>query len=418
MPACAGMTAGGRAPPSGVQRAIRRSLIADIDWLITVDAERRIIRDAAVAVDKGKIVAIGKSAEIAKPASPARQRIDGRRTVATPGFIDCHLHSSFALSRGLADEANAQSFLFDRMYPYEAALEERRRAHLGDAGGGRAAQARRHLLHRSRQLSPRGRRSTAIMATGIRAIVSRSSFDLTKSVLGILPERMIETTSVALERAEAVLARYAKSGNPRLGASASFRGLNNASDELILGLDQLARKYGTLLQTHACFSYSTHDSSVARTGMAEIERLEALGVIDERMLIVHSGWLEPEEVAILVEAQAVAGLRAELEPAQRLRQLPVRQAAGAARARRQCRDRLGSCQLRHRRHGAGGPAGLLLLQGDADQPARDAARDRARNGDAQRGEGRAAGTTASARSRSARRPTSSCSTPTGRNGNR
>jgi 5-methylthioadenosine/S-adenosylhomocysteine deaminase len=130
-------------------------------------------------------------------------------------------------------------------------------------------------------------------------LVSRSSFDLTKSVLGILPERMIESTDEALERAEAVLARYAKSGNPRLGASASFRGLNNASDELILGLHKMARQYGTLLQTHACFSYSTHDSSVARTGMAEIERLEALGVIDDRMLIVHSGWLEPQEVAIL-----------------------------------------------------------------------------------------------------------------------
>ena len=49
----------------------------------------------------------------------------GRRTVATPGFVDCHLHSSFQLSRGLADEANAQSFLFDRMYPYEAALDEK-----------------------------------------------------------------------------------------------------------------------------------------------------------------------------------------------------------------------------------------------------------------------------------------------------
>src|SRR3981189_1693614 len=112
---------------------------------------------------------------------------------------------------------------------------------------------------------------------------------------------MIEPTGVCLDRAGAVLARYAKSGNPRLGASASFRGLNNASDELILGLDQLARRYGTLLQTHARFSYSTHDSSGGRTGMAEIERLEALSVIDERMLIVHSGWLEPEEVAVLAK---------------------------------------------------------------------------------------------------------------------
>ena len=101
---------------------------------------------------------------------------------------------------------------------------------------------------------------------------------------------MIENTATALDRAEAVLEKYAKSGNPRLGASASFRGLNNASDELIVGLDKLAKKYGTLLQTHACFSYSTHDSSIARGGLAEIERLEKLGVLHERIeAIPHMG---------------------------------------------------------------------------------------------------------------------------------
>jgi 5-methylthioadenosine/S-adenosylhomocysteine deaminase len=272
-------------------------IIDHIDWLITVDPQRRIIRDAAVAVHQGKIVAIDKAGEIAKKYSAAR-KVDGRRTVATPGFVDCHLHSSFQLSRGLADEANAQSFLFDRMYPYEAALD-------GEDVKLSATLAAAELLKHGVTcfIDPGNYHPEAsvdgIMATGIRAVVSRSSFDLTKSVLGILPERMIETTQVALERAEAVLDKYAKTGNPRLGASASFRGLNNASDELILGLAKLAKRYDTLLQTHACFSYSTHDSSVARTNMAEIERLEALGVIDERMLIVHSGWLEPEEVAIL-----------------------------------------------------------------------------------------------------------------------
>jgi 5-methylthioadenosine/S-adenosylhomocysteine deaminase len=273
--------------------------VSDIDWLITVDRERRVIRDAGVAADGGKIVAVGKSADLAQCYS-GKQTIDGRRTVATPGLIDCHLHASFQLSRGLADEANAQSFLFDRMYPYEAALDAedvRLSATLA------AAELLKHGV--TCFVDPGNYHPEAsvegVMATGIRAIVSRSSFDLTKSVLGILPERMIENTAVALERAEAVLERYAKSGNPRLGASASFRGLNNASDELILGLDKLARRYGTLLQTHACFSYSTHDSSVARTGLAEIERLEHLGVIDERMLIVHSGWLEPAEMAILAK---------------------------------------------------------------------------------------------------------------------
>jgi 5-methylthioadenosine/S-adenosylhomocysteine deaminase len=202
------------------------------------------------------------------------------------------------LSRGLADEANAQSFLFDRMYPYEAALEAedvRVSATLA------ASELLRHGV--TCFIDPGNYHPEAsvegVMSTGIRMLVSRSSFDLTKSVLGILPERMIETTEVALKRAEEVLERHARTGNPRLRATASFRGLNNASDELILGLKRLADRFDTLLQTHACFSYSTHDSSLARCGMAEIERLERLGVIDERMLIVHAGWLEPQEVAIL-----------------------------------------------------------------------------------------------------------------------
>ena len=41
-------------------------VIADIGWLITVDSGRRIIRDAAIVVNGGKIAAVGKAAEIAK----------------------------------------------------------------------------------------------------------------------------------------------------------------------------------------------------------------------------------------------------------------------------------------------------------------------------------------------------------------
>ena len=252
----------------------------------------------AVAVHQGKIVAVGKSAEMARQYTGSKARSTAiarwrRRALSMRICIP-----RFSSRAGLADEANAQAFLFERMYPYEAALD-------GDDVRISATLAGAELLKHGVTcfIDPGNYHPEAsveaVMATGIRGVVSRSSFDLTKSVLGILPERMIETTEQALERAEQVLEKYAKTDNPRLGASASFRGLNNATDELILGLDKLARKYGTLLQTHACFSYSTHDSSVTRTGMAEIERLEELGVIDERMLIVHSGWLEPEEVAIL-----------------------------------------------------------------------------------------------------------------------
>ena len=272
-------------------------LLHNIGWLITVDKTRRIIRDASIGVKDGRIAFVGKATTAA---AQAKTTIDCTGMVATPGFIDAHLHSSFHLSRGLADEANAQTFLFDRMYPYEAALE-------GDDVRVSAQFAASELLRHGvtcfidpGNYHPESSVDGAL-STGIRMLVSRSSFDLTKSVLGILPERMIETTDAALAGAEEVLARYGNTGNPRLAATASFRGLNNASDKLILGLKELATKYNTLLQTHACFSYSTHDSSVSRFGMGEIERLDKLGVIDANMLIVHSGWLEPQEVAILAE---------------------------------------------------------------------------------------------------------------------
>ena len=117
--------------------------------------------------------------------------------------------------------------------------------------------------------------------------------------MGILPETMIETAEDCIARTAELMGRFAGAHDGRISVSASFRGLNNASDELITGLKALADKHGTMLQTHACFSYSTHDGCLAAFGAPEIERLETLGVLDERMLLVHSGWLEPHEVEII-----------------------------------------------------------------------------------------------------------------------
>src|SRR5438128_3357776 len=98
-------------------------LILNIDWLITVDGSRRVIRDAGIAVADGTFKAVGKSAEIAR-AWTAREILDARGMVGVPGFIDSHLHSSFQLSRGLADEVGTRAFLFEHMFPYEGAMSE------------------------------------------------------------------------------------------------------------------------------------------------------------------------------------------------------------------------------------------------------------------------------------------------------
>lgn len=274
-------------------------LVRNIDWLITVDPQRRVIRDAAIVVKGGKFAAIGKAAEIEK-SWRANNVVEAKGMVVTPGFVDNHLHSSFQMSRGLADEANAQSFLFDHMYPYEGAMTEE------DVYVSASLAAIELLRHGVTCFIDPGNYHPdatvrAIGASGMRMVVARSSFDKTKSVMGLLPASMIETTEHCLACTTEMFEKYKGKHKGRLSVSASFRGLNNASDELILGLKEIADKHQATLQTHACFSYSTHDSSVAQCGMPEIERLESLGVLDERMLVVHSGWLEPHEVALLAK---------------------------------------------------------------------------------------------------------------------
>ena len=274
-------------------------LITHIDWLITVDQGRRIVRDAAIAIKDGKIAEIGKTAAIAA-AWQTDETLDATGMVGTPGFVDNHLHSSFQMARGLADEANAQSFLFDHMYPYEGAMTR------DDVYVSACLTAMEMLRHGVTCFIDPGNYHPdatveAVGKSGMRMVVARSSFDRTKSVMGVLPDTMIETTEECLDGATALFEAHDGAHDGRVRVSASFRGLNNASDALIQGLKLLADRHDCLLQTHACFSYSTHDGCLAAFGMPEIERLESLGVLDDRMLLVHSGWLEPHEVAIIAK---------------------------------------------------------------------------------------------------------------------
>jgi 5-methylthioadenosine/S-adenosylhomocysteine deaminase len=273
------------------------TLILDIDWLVTVDGERRIIRDAGLAITGGKFAAVGKSADIALEWT-AKTTVRARDRVALPGLIDSHLHSSFQLARGLADEVGARQFLFAHMFPYEAAISEED-VHVS------ALFAAMSLLRcgvtcfvdpGNYHPAATGR---AALAAGMRTVLGRSAFDMTKAVSGILPPAMIETTEQALERSSELLDYVTSQNDPRLSASVSFRGLSNSSDQLIVGCKELAQKHGCVLQTHACFHYSTRDDSVGAFGIPEIERLDRLGVLDERTLLVHSGWLEPHEVEIV-----------------------------------------------------------------------------------------------------------------------
>ena len=59
--------------------------------LVTLDAQRRIFQDGALAIRDDRIVAVG-AADALRDRFEAQELIDGRRFVVTPGFVDTHIH--------------------------------------------------------------------------------------------------------------------------------------------------------------------------------------------------------------------------------------------------------------------------------------------------------------------------------------
>ena len=64
--------------------------------LITVDRERRVIEDGAVAIEGDRIVAVGSTADL-QARYTARKTIDAHRKAVLPGLIDCHAHAGHGL---------------------------------------------------------------------------------------------------------------------------------------------------------------------------------------------------------------------------------------------------------------------------------------------------------------------------------
>src|SRR5262244_3944027 len=63
-------------------------------YVITVDAQRRIIVDGSVLIENGRISRVGKAAELA--GAGADRVIDARHLVVAPGFVNGHMHISYA----------------------------------------------------------------------------------------------------------------------------------------------------------------------------------------------------------------------------------------------------------------------------------------------------------------------------------
>ena len=180
-------------------------VIRNADWIVTVDRERRILRNGAIAIVDDRISFVGKDDHLPEPARRAAgmETIDAAGLLVLPGFVDTHVHNTQHLGRGLADECDIPKQLLERLYGYKSEMTSE------DAyWAARACQLELIKAGTTCFLDPSsyypGETAKATGESGMRGIVSRTAFDVHNTTIGKMPSKTMfrETLAEALERAE------------------------------------------------------------------------------------------------------------------------------------------------------------------------------------------------------------------------
>lgn len=278
--------------------------------VITMDPARRVIRDGAVAVKGGRIVAVGKGAEL-RHRYLADRHLGGPRRFVIPGLIDCHNHLAQALVRDYALEDFPNIY---RIYvPCEMALDADEAAVSARYGiaqllrSGVTAVAETTFTEDHEDAIAR-----TIVQTGIRAAMARGQGDRSSRLASAYeqvedkswykddPGRLEDD----LARTQEFIRRWQSEDTGRIRPWINNLGVPSCSDERFLRTKELGDRHGTGMMVHVNRDREDVELSVSLYGERPIEHLHRIGALGPRFVAIHAMLTTDREIAMLAETGA------------------------------------------------------------------------------------------------------------------
>jgi 5-methylthioadenosine/S-adenosylhomocysteine deaminase len=266
---------------------------ATADWIwsgryvITMDPQRRLIENGAVAIEGRKIVAVGARAEIDRQYH-ARQRLDRPDAIIAPGFIDTHTHAPMSLFRGIADDKRLQDWLEHYIFPAEARNVDAefvrwgtRLACLEMARYGTTTFTDMYYFEDTLAETAR--------EAGLRGVLG-------ETIIGF-PAPDYKTPAAALAATERYIQRFRN--DPLIVPAVAPHSVYTTTGEVLKASRALATKYDVPLLIHLSETRKENSDLLAARNMTPTALLESLGVLDGRTLAAHGVWLDDNDLEIL-----------------------------------------------------------------------------------------------------------------------
>jgi 5-methylthioadenosine/S-adenosylhomocysteine deaminase len=256
-------------------------------YVVTMNAQHRIIEQGAVAIRGSRIVGVGTQSEIAR-LFQAKHTMDKPDALLMPGLIDTHTHAPMSLMRAIADDKRLEDWLKNYIFPAE-----------------------------SKNVSPDfvrwGTRLACLemVLAGITTYTDMYYFEdveaeTTKEagLRGVLGQTIIgfpapdyKTWQQAIAGTERFIQKYRN--DDLIVPAVAPHAIYTTPDEALVAAHQLAVKYGVPLTIHLSETQKERDDTLTKRNMTPTQVLEKLGVLDGTVIAAHSIWEDDNDLQIL-----------------------------------------------------------------------------------------------------------------------
>lgn len=257
-----------------------RILIQHAD-VVTLDSEGTILRDAEVAIEGSRIVAVGQGPAGFQP----EETLDATDHVLLPGFVNAHTHASMTFERGWAEDLPLDRWFNERVWLIESQLSD------DDVYWGAMLAAAEMIRSGTVAFADHyfymDRVAEVAQQSGLRALLAWCVFGEEGNIGIDLPgtvDFVQRYQGVAGDRIHTILGPH----SPYM-----------CSPYFLARTAAVAARIGTGIHIHLAESLEQVESSMAKYDRSPVEVLETNGVFDVPVIAAHCIYLNEVDRQIL-----------------------------------------------------------------------------------------------------------------------
>ena len=285
-----------------------RILLRNIHTLVTMGEIERILHNADVLIQDGRIAGVGRNL----PAEGIDRILDATNCVAYPGFVNCHHHLYQTLTRNIPKVQNAK--LFDWLIGLyevwrelsEEAVEVSTRVGVGELllSGCTTTSDHFYVFPKKASRELLDVEIETARKLGVRFHPTRGSMSRGKSKGGLPPDDVVQDPEEILGDCDRVIAKY-HDPNPFsmcrivLAPCSPF----SVTTELLRETAEFARAKKVQMHTHLCETVDEEAYCLKNLGMRPLEYMESTGWVGPDVWYAHGIYFNEQEIGKLAETQ-------------------------------------------------------------------------------------------------------------------